>query len=180
MLSWVTTHSRQSMILAWIFLLQKLEGLKYTFLTLQKCVVQDEQDFSPLSSLPASPAVGGVWFFCRYICRGPSIQILGWEAWGVCCRNRSIHSADMICWSYAVVLGLTAVVASWLWWFPVWNSHVVALKGQLPDCKTVEETATTLAAPLWGVALEVVPESSAWILFLQTSWQVCKPPNTLA
>lgn len=51
------------------------------------------------------------------------------------------------------------------------------LRGQLPDCKIIEETAATRAAQLLRVVLEVAPESSSWILFPQPSWQSYKPLN---
>lgn len=59
---------------------------------------------------------------------------------------------------------------------------------QLPDCKTVEETAATMVAQCLGAALEVAPESSTWILFAQPSdnsvshlipWDTCLPAKKL-
>lgn len=86
-------------------------------------------------------------------------QLNRWDKSG--CRERIIHSANMVCCRLPFVLELQQ------WQFPDYGGFLFEravlwpLRGQLPDCKIIEETAATRADQFLRVVLEVGPASSS-------------------
>lgn len=129
-------------------------------------MVQSEMDkiLECLSTKPASPAVEVFDFSAAEFAEVPVFRYQMSRCGESGCREKGIHSADMVSCRFALVLELPAVATSDCGGF-LFETEVVRLqRGQLPDFKSIEETAATTAAPLLGVALEVAPESSTWIL----------------